>query len=207
MDQPVDAQRTEEWFKARCGMATASKFKDILAKTKTGASTSRLNYCTQIVTERLTGLPSGSFSNSATTWGTEQEPLARDAYRIKTSNIVEEVGFIRHETLMAGASPDGLIDWDGLIEIKCPYNSTVHINTLLNGVPTEHIPQIQGQLWITGRDWCDFVSFDPRLPENLRLFISRVQRDEVYIKVLASEVIGFLEEVNKLAARLESRNE
>jgi putative phage-type endonuclease len=196
-------QRTDEWFKARLGKATASNFRKILAKVKTGEAADRRNYRAQLVIERLTGQQQDSYSNAAMQWGTEQEPFARIAYMAQTGNEVEEVGFIEHPELMAGASPDGYIGEHGLIEIKCPVSAT-HIETLkAETCPTEHYAQVQGQLWITGRDWCDFVSYDPRMPDRLQLFITRVSRDADYIDVLAKEVKAFLDEV---AAEVETLN-
>jgi len=196
-------QRTDEWFKARLGKATASNFRKILAKVKTGEAADRRNYRAQLVIERLTGHQHDSYSNAAMQWGTEQEPFARIAYMAQTGNDVQEVGFIEHPDLMAGASPDGYIGERGLIEIKCPVSAT-HIETLKAGAcPAEHYAQVQGQLWITGREWCDFVSYDPRMPERLQLFVTRVARDADYIDTLAKEVKAFLDEV---AAEVESLN-
>ena len=128
-------------------------------------------------------------------WGTEQEAAARAAYERVTGISVEETGFVAHDTLMAGCSPDGLADWDGLIEIKCPFNTGVHIDTLLNGMPAEHAPQVQGQMWITGRQWCDFVSYDPRMPAELQLYVQRINRDPAFIADLERQVSEFLAEV------------
>jgi hypothetical protein len=136
-------------------------------------------------------------------WGTEQEPEARAAYERATGRIVEETGFFAHDSLPAGCSPDGLVDWDGLIEIKCPYNSAVHIETLLNGMPTHHTAQVQGQMWITGRDWCDFVSFDPRMPEALQLHVQRITRDPGFIADLEAKVTSFLQQVGNQVEALE----
>jgi hypothetical protein len=135
------------------------------------------------------------YATAAMQWGTEQEPAARAAYERVTGISVEETGFIAHDTLLAGCSPDGLVDWDGLIEIKCPYNSAVHIETLLNGMPSEHAAQVQGQLWITGRQWCDFVSFDPRMPVELQLHVQRIQRDPGFIADLEARITIFLQQV------------
>jgi putative phage-type endonuclease len=189
-------QRSADWYAARLGKATASRFKDAIACLKSGApAQAQRDYLTELVVERLTQQPIQRFQNAAMTWGTEQEPAARAAYERVTGTSVEETGFICHDTLMAGCSPDGLIDWDGLIEIKCPFNSAVHIETLLNGMPADHIPQVQGQLWITGREWCDFVSYDPRMPAELQLHVQRIQRDEAFIADLERRVSSFLSEV------------
>jgi len=189
-------QRTEEWFQARVGKVTASKVADVIAKTKTGYSSSRENYLAQLVVERITNKPTETFSNAAMAHGTEQEPFARAAYEVATGFFVEEVGFIDHPTIeAAGASPDGLVN-DGLVEIKCP-NTATHMDTLLSeSVPAKYIPQVQFQMACTGRSWCDFVSFDPRMPEEGQLFIKRVYRDKEYIETIEKEIIKFLSEVD-----------
>lgn len=194
-------QRTPEWFAARLGRATGSCFADILAKTKAGESASRRNYRAKLVCERLTGRAEEGFTNAAMAWGTEHEPLARTAYEAETGLMVQEVGFIQHPEMMAGVSPDGLVGDSGLVEIKCP-NTATHIDTLLAGMPSGHIAQVQGQMWICGCEWCDFVSFDPRMPDELQLYVQRIYRDEEYIKTLADEVERFLSEVDMLCANL-----
>lgn len=193
-------QRTPEWFQERCGRVTASRFKDVMAKIKSGEAADRRNYRAQIVCERLTGTPAESFTNAAMQWGTDTEPYAREAYET-AGELVEEVGFVKHPELMAGASPDGLVGDDGLVEIKCP-NTATHMDTLLSGFPSGHTPQIQGQLWITGRKWCDFVSFDPRMPEKLRMVTFRIVRDGEYITKLETEVRKFLSEVESMYQQL-----
>ena len=175
-------QRTDEWYAARLGRATASNFGKVLAKIKTGEAADRRNYRAQLVIERLTGNRQEGYSNAAMQWGTEQEPFARIAYMADRGLDVQEIGFIQHETLMAGCSPDGLIGTDGLIEIKCPVSAT-HIETLkTQHMPLEHMPQVQGQMWIAGREWCDFVSYDPRMPEKLQMFVQRVPRDVMHVE-------------------------
>lgn len=198
----MDAQRSVEWFQARCGKATASRFKDVIAKIKTGEAAVRRNYKAQLVVERLTSVAQETYTNAAMQYGTETEPQARAAYEFKSDNLVTEVGFIPHSTLQAGCSPDGLIGEDGGVEIKCPFQSAVHIETLLNGIPPEHIAQIQGSLWITGRQWWDFVSYDGRMPAHLQLYIKRVERDEKYITALETEVMVFLNEVSEVVNKL-----
>lgn len=190
-------QRTSEWYEARLGKATASRFKDILATLKSGGeSAARKNYRAELVVERLTGMPIERYRSAAMDWGTETEDLARLEYTLKTGNAVEEVGIFVHEKLAAGASPDGLVGKDGLVEIKCREVAN-HIQMLRSGeVSNDYTAQIQGQLWLTDRKWCDFISFAPELPENAQLFIKRVPRDEGYIKNLASEVTKFLAEVD-----------
>jgi putative phage-type endonuclease len=196
-------QRTDDWFAARLGKVTASKVADVVAKTKSGYSASRDNYMAQLVCERLTGKPTEGFSNAAMAWGTETEPLARAAYEAKMDVLVDEVGFVDHPTIiMSGASPDGLVGVDGLIEIKCP-NSATHIDTLLSQeVPKKYMDQMFWQMACTGRQWCDFVSYDPRLPEDLQLFIKRIPRDNQYIQTLELEIIGFLTETAEKVAKL-----
>jgi putative phage-type endonuclease len=196
-------QRTEEWFAARLGKVTASKVADVLAKTKTGVSASRANYLSDLVVERLTGQQAEFYMNEAMQHGTDTEPQARMAYEAHKNVLVDEEGFIDHPSIANfGCSPDGLIDADGLIEIKCP-NSKTHIDTLLSGkAPSKYIPQMQTQMAVTGRQYCDFVSFDPRLPEDLQLFVIRVDRDNEYIAKLEEEVVAFLNEVEETVTKL-----
>ena len=196
-------QRSPQWFAARCGKVTARRVKHVVAKIKSREAAARRNYKAQLVVERLTGIAQETYTNAAMQYGTETEPQARDAYVFRTDNKVEEVGFIQHESLMAGCSPDGLIGTDGGIEIKCPFQSAVHIETLLNGMPSEHRAQIQGSLWITGCSFWDFVSFDPRLPAHLQLYIERVERDKKYIANLEKKVVVFLDEVSEIVKKLE----
>ena len=189
-------QRSEDWYAARCGKATASRFKDAMATLKNGQpAQAAKEYLTELVVERLTGQPVTKFTTAAMQWGTEQEAAARAAYEQSAGVQVEETGFVAHDVLMAGCSPDGLVDWDGLIEIKCPWNTGVHIETLLSGMPADHMPQVQGQMWITGRQWCDFVSYDPRMPVELQLHIQRINRDPAYVADLERQVTEFLNEV------------
>ena len=189
-------QGTEEWFAARLGRVTASKVQDIVARTKTGYAASRDNYLAQLVCELLTGKGAESFSTPAMAHGTETEPLARAAYEMKNSVLVDEVGFVQHPTLMAGASPDGLVGQDGLIEIKCPQTNT-HIETLLSGkIPSKYKAQMTWQMICTGRKWCDFISFDPRLPQELQMFVQRYPYDAEYANKLETEVLLFLAEVD-----------
>jgi putative phage-type endonuclease len=189
-------QGTTEWFAARCGKVTASRVADVIAKTKTGYSTSRDNYMAQLVCERMTGKPAESFSNSAMQWGTDTEPFARAAYEATQGVMVEEVGFVRHSSIeWAGASPDGLVGDDGLVEIKCP-NTLTMIETLLSQkVPGKYFAQMQFQMACTGRKWTDYVVFDPRMPEKAQLFVKRVDRDDAYIAEIEAEIVKFLAEV------------
>jgi putative phage-type endonuclease len=190
-------QRSADWFRARAGKATASRFKDIIAKRKDGKGylAARDDYVADLVVERLTGEPRPEITAKELAWGNEHQDEARRAYQSLRGVIVEDVGFVQHATLQAGCSPDGLVDWDGLIEIKCPFNSRNHIETLTSGMPAEHLAQVQGQLWITGRDWCDFISFDPRMPPELQLYVQRINRDPGFIADLQAEVTSFLEQV------------
>ena len=196
-------QRTEEWHLLRVGKVTASRVADIIAKTKTGYSTSRENYLAQLVCERMTGKPAESYSNSAMQWGTDQEPFARAAYEAAKDVLVDELGFATHPTIsMAGASPDGLVGEFGLVEIKCP-NTATHIQTLLDQkVPEKYNVQMQWQMACTGRQWCDFASFDPRMEEGLQLFIKRVEYHPLYVAELEKEVINFLMDVEDKIQKL-----
>jgi putative phage-type endonuclease len=198
-------QGTPEWHQLRLGKVTASRVSDVMAKIKTGESASRKNYRAELVVQRLTGLPSESFTNAAMEWGTATEPMARIAYEIAKEVLVEQVGFIEHPTIaMFGCSPDGLVH-DGMIEIKCP-NSATHIEYLTdNKAPAKYINQMQCQMAVTGKKWCDFVSFDPRLPEDLQLFVVRVERDQKYIDSMEVEVVEFLTEVEGMVNQLKER--
>ena len=197
-------QRSEEWFAARCGKVTASRVADIIAKTKTGPSASRENYLAQLVCERLTGKPAESYSNAAMLHGTETEPFARAAYEARMDLLVTEVGFIDHPWIpMSGASPDGLAN-EGMVEIKCP-NTATHIETLLSRtVPAKYITQMMWQMCCADRPWCDFVSFDPRLPEKHQLFIKRINYDPEILDLLENSVIQFLGDVDLKIQQLES---
>ena len=196
-------QRTDDWFAARLGKVTASRVADVIAKTKTGYGAGRANYMADLVVERLTGQKASSFSNAAMEWGTEQEPNAKAAYAAKTGILVEEVGFIDHPTVaMSGASPDGLAE-DGLVEIKCP-NTATHLEYIFDGKPPQkYVTQMQWQMACAGKPWCDFVSYDPRLPERLQLLVVRVLRDDDYIKMLEQEVNTFLQELDDKLNKLE----
>ena len=196
-------QGSQEWLLARCGKVTASRVADIMAKTKSGYSASRGNYMAELVCERLTGVPTDTFKSAAMEWGTAQEPHARAAYEAAGGVLVEEVGFVPHPSIPdAGASPDGLVKDNGLIEIKCPYTAT-HIDTLLSGkVPDRYNTQMQWQMACTGRVWCDYVSYDPRMPENMRLFLTRVFRDQSAILAMETEVLTFIHELTDKVAAL-----
>jgi len=199
-------QQTNEWFAARVAKVTASRVADVVAKTKSGPAASRANYMAELMIERLTGQRQETFTNAAMERGTELEPLARAAYEAQTGAIVEEVGFIQHPTIeMAGASPDGLVGSDGLIEIKVP-NSSTHIENILSGKPSQrYLCQMMFQMACTGRAWCDFVSYDPRFPEGMQLFVVRVLRDDVMVKSLETEVIQFLAELDEQINQLKKK--
>lgn len=196
MTEQLIQQGTAEWLAARCGKVTASRVADVIAKTKSGWGASRANYMAELIAERLTGQPAQSFTNAAMQWGTETEPLARAAYEFFCDEEVVQVGLVPHPTIPASAaSPDGLVGDVGLVEIKCP-NTATHIDTLLNGtVPSKYLTQMFWQMACAGREWCDFVSFDPRLPANLSLFVRRVERDAGRINELETLVVEFLAEM------------
>jgi putative phage-type endonuclease len=198
-------QGTAEWHLSRLGKVTASRVADVMSKGKSGESASRKNYRTELVVQRLTGLPGESFTNAAMEWGTLTEPKARVAYEAELGVFVSQIAFVDHPSIINfGCSPDGLID-DGLIEIKCP-NSNTHIESLTDGkAPSKYIPQMQSQMACTGAKWCDFVSFDPRLPDDLQLFVVRLERDEEYIKAMEAEVQKFLSEVDEMFKNLKER--
>lgn len=196
-------QQTEEWFKARLGKVTASRVSDVIAKTKSGYSASRAKYMTQLILERITGERAESYSNAAMEWGVEQEAFARAAYEAHANVLVDQCGSFDHPSIpMSSASPDGLVEQDGLVEIKNPMSHT-HLETLLTKtVNGDYVTQMQWQMACTGRKWCDFVSYDSRMPEHLRLFVKRIERDDETIAELEKEVSKFLSEledkVNKL---------
>lgn len=196
-------QRTDDWYEARLGKVTASRVSDVVARTKTGYAASRENYMAQLVVERMTQKVAPSFSSASMQWGTDTEPLARAAYEAEMQVMVDEVGFIDHpEIPMAGASPDGLVGPSGLVEIKCP-NTATHIDTLLNQtVPKQYHDQMMWQMICTGREWCDFVSYDPRMPDHLQLFVKRVPFDAAYADTLNKEVSKFLGEVDATIEKL-----
>jgi putative phage-type endonuclease len=196
-------QGSPEWFAIRCGKVTASRVADVIARTKTGWGASRANYAAELVAERLTGVLAEGFKSAAMQWGSDNEADARAAYAWLRDAEVEEVGFVPHHSIAdTGASPDGLVGPDGLVEIKCPSTAT-HIETLLDqSIPAKYITQMQWQMACTGAKWCDFVSYDPRMPEEMRLFVKRVERDQGRIEELEAEVVTFLAEVRATVAEL-----
>lgn len=196
-------QRTEEWFAARCGKVTASRMKDIIAKSDTAAYR---NYQAEIISERLSGRPAESYSSREMQRGTELEPKARAVYLLETGSDVSETGLIPHPSIAnSGASPDGLVDSDGLLEIKCP-NTATHIDFLLHRQPKrEYILQMQWQMACTGRLWCDFVSYDDRLPEPHAYACIRIMRDPETIGRLEQAATDFLAEAEAIIQQLEQR--
>lgn len=199
-------QGSEEWFAARLGKVTASRMADLMARTKTGYGAGRANYMAELICERLTGMAAERFQNAAMQWGTDTEPQARAAYEFMTGNDVVEVGFVDHPNIeMAGASPDGLVGADGLLEIKCP-NTATHIDTLLSGaVPDKYRKQMLWQIACTGRQWCDFVSFDPRLPADLQMFTARIVPETDEIPTMEDEVKTFISELESKINALRER--
>lgn len=198
-------QGSPEWHALRIGKVTASRVSDVIAKTKTGWGASRANYMAELIAERLTGEPAEKFSNAAMAWGTEKEPDARAAYEFFRDAQVVEIAFIDHPSIgMTGASPDGLVGDHGLVEIKCP-NTATHLDTLLTQtIPSKYVTQMLWQMACTGRQWCDFVSYDPRLPEAMSLFVKRVDRDDKLIASLEKDVAEFLAELDLKLAQLDT---
>lgn len=191
-------QRSTEWHAARLGKLTASRIADATARIKNGWGASRDNLMASLVCERLTGKPADSFVNGAMQWGIDHEDEARSAYEFELGVTVEQVGFIDHPSIdMAGASPDGLVGDEGLVEFKCP-ETKGHIETLLSKkVPEKYIKQVQWQMACTGRKWCDYATFDPRMPQELQLWILRVMRDDKQIAELEKEARLFLAELDE----------
>lgn len=193
-------QGTQEWLQMRLGKVTASRVADVIAKTKTGYSASRENYLSQLICERTSGEVQESFTNAAMQWGTETEPEARASYEFKYGVEVVQIPFVDHPTIkMTGASPDGLVGEKGLVEIKCP-NTATHLSTVRCGkIPAKYITQMMWQMACTGREWCDFISYDPRICgelEPLQMFVQRVDRDDDLIANIETEVAKFLDELD-----------
>lgn len=199
-------QGTAEWLSERAGKVTASRIADVMAKTKTGYGAGRANYMAELVAERLTGIPKQGFTNDAMRWGTETEPQARAMYELETGHTVIETGFVPHPTIEGtGASPDGLVGGIGLVEIKCP-NTATHIETLRGAaIDRKYLLQMHWQMICIGREWCDFVSFDPRLPLEMQMHIRRVERDAELAEEITAEVTQFLTELNQTVADLRAR--
>ena len=189
-------QGSPEWFALRAGKVTASRVADILAKTKTGPSASRQNYLIELALQRTTGIIQESYTNAAMEWGTQTEPQARVAYEVNTNNFVDQVAFIDHPSIAGfGCSPDGLVSDRGLVEIKCPNSATHWEYFKAKKAPNKYVIQMQAQMAVTDRDWCDFVSFDPRMPDRSQLLIVRVDRDDAFIAEMEAEIKKFLDEV------------
>lgn len=195
-------QRSPEWFAARLGRLTGSRAADMLSAIKSGEAAARRDLRMQLVCERLTQtLQEDAFVNAAMQRGIDMEPLAFTAYEAKTGQFAERTGFLAHNTLAIGCSLDGHVgDFEGILEVKCPKSAT-HLRYLRGGVvPTDYLPQITHNLWVTGAKWCDFLSFDDRFPEALRTFLVRVDRDEKAIAAYRDKALGFLEEVDREVA-------
>lgn len=224
MNNVID-QRTDEWRAARAGKLTASRFADAIAFTgggpgdvyKSGAKKgmpkprtptyARSKYMREIVFERLAGAPSHEVGGRATQWGTDVESFGKDAVELETGLIIQKAEFVTHPAYpFIGASPDGLIEAEGGYESKCPMDEAVHINTLLEGMPEDHIPQVQGGMLVTGRKWWLFASYDPRMREDLRLYTQRIARDDAYInETLLPGLLQFEAEVQAMIKRLTER--
>lgn len=209
MNNPnVIVQGTDEWFAARRGKVTASRVADLMARTKSGFSSSRANYKAELLLEILTNTTAVGFVSEAMKWGTEKEPEARAKYSETIFEPVVEVGFVDHPDILgAGCSPDGLVGDDGIIEIKCP-NTATYLEILLTDViPQKWQTQIQMQLDCTGRKWCDFVCYDPRMPEGGQIYVKRVERDEMFIATMREMIITFIEELNNDVAKVKAKIE
>lgn len=205
-----EVQRNEEWYSERLAIPTASRFKDVMTEPKSKAdkeygklSQTAITYALDLIAESMTG-ERKEFSSAATDWGNFYEPMAVQAYSELTGNSVLECGFVRHKDIATGASPDGVIGLDGTLEIKCPYNTSNHLQNKLSGeVPKDYIWQVQGQMWVLGTEWNDFVSFDPRIDDiNAGISIVRVYRDEEMINKLESSIINFNLRMNEMADKL-----
>ncbi len=206
--EPTDGapQKSAQWLFDRCGFVTCSRFKDVMDKLKSGKpGAKREAYLWETVVERVTGQPQNHYFAAPLQWGNDQEPHSRMHNEVLVpGRLIEEVGFVKHPTIKwVGGSADGIIGDDGIFESKSPWNSANHLKTILAGeMPEEHMPQVQGLLWVLNRQWCEFQSFDPRLPEPLNCFRQRIERDDAYISAMAAEVIVFAGEVEELVARL-----
>lgn len=196
-------QGSQEWLELRLGKVTASKFKDVMTNGRGNKpSATAKTYMIKLVAEILRGEPLPFFENEAMKWGTETEPQARAMYELKNDVEVKEVAFVELNEFV-GVSPDGLVGDDGLLEIKCP-NTETQIKRFLDdtGLPSDYEAQVQGQLWVTGRQWCDFVSFDPRIDVEASYIQTRVYRDEEYIAKLEEKVSIFVEEMKSMINKL-----
>ena len=200
-------QRTDEWFKARLGKVTASKISDVLAKIRSGEAAVRRNYKMQLATERLTGQKTDTYINQAMQDGIDREDTAREIFEIVRDIKVEQVGFIDHPTIkMSGCSPDGKLPDNGILEIKCPVETTHTTNLLERKLPTRYIPQVQWQMACTGAEYANFVSYNPNFEPKLQLIYLDVERDDEYIEMLEEEVSTFLTEVDDIINILRELN-
>ncbi len=204
MNPNAGEQQSLEWLLARCGKITASRFHAVVARQKNDKPYAAYEtYLMELVIERLTGRPTSRYTSEAMMWGQEQEDVSRMAYEGHTHAMVEQVGFLPHPDLdFVGGSPDGLIGEDGGWESKSPFNSANHLYTVLDGMPEEHVAQVQGLMWITGRKWWDFTSYDPRMPAPLDLYVQRIERNQEYIDNLQVEIIAFDAKVNEIVTKL-----
>lgn len=204
----MSEQGSDAWKQERSGLFTGSRFADVLARNKKSGAPLKAydDLIWQLVVERMTGKPVDGPSGYALQWGTDVEPYAREAYELETGNFVQQVSFITHDVFpFVGASPDGLIGEEGGLEMKCPKSSAVHLERFISGVPDEYVPQIQGCMWVTGRNWWHFVSYDPRMPESHRILILRVERDNEYIAKLESAVLEAEQKVKALIEQLSKK--
>lgn len=194
------------WAAARIGHVTASRVSDLLATVRNGYAASRKNYAAELVAERLTGAAGERFVNTAMQWGTDTEPFARAAYEFRYDVTCGPAAFVKHPTIeWAGASPDGFVGDDGLVEFKCP-NTATHIETLLGGgIPEKYVLQMRWQMACAARSWCDFASFDPRLPEHMRLSVKRVEVDMAEQRRIEKEVAQFISEIDDTLAALQRK--
>jgi len=197
-------QRTAEWFEKRAGKFTGSRFKSLMAMTKSGPSTSRKNLITTLAVERITGTCMETYCNAAMQRGIDLEPLAREAYEDANMVAVEEVAFIQHPKYdFVSCSPDGMVGDDGMVEFKCPSAQDKHLQALLTGAHTvEYKWQLQGQLWVAGRSWVDAVSWDPRFPVGAQGATYRIERDEDMITKLEEACITADKEVEEIVQKL-----
>jgi len=207
MNNPnVIVQGTDEWFAARRGKVTASRVADVMARTKSGFAASRSNYKAELLLEILTNTTAVGFVSEAMKWGTEQEPNARALYASTIFDPVVEVGFVDHPDILgAGCSPDGLVGDDGLVEIKCPNTATFLEIFLTDNIPQKWLTQIQMQLDCTGRKWCDFVCYDPRMPEGGQIYVQRVERDEMFISTMREMIQTFIKELNEEVEQVKTK--
>ena len=199
-------QGSKEWHALRCGKVTASRVSDVIARIKSGYGASRANYMAELVIERLTGVQAEGYTSEAMKWGKEQERIARADYERRAGDLVTQVAFVDHPRIpMAGCSPDGLVGTDGFVEAKCP-NSATHIETLLGGsIPKAYRTQMVWVAACTGRRWCDFISYDPRMPKHLQLFTQRVTIIQAEVDEMELEVIKFLRELETQVASINAK--